>query len=267
MERFENMPEKEPQRPEIYFSVSNLVHNCIVVHEDGTREVHAIASLGKVDKDGHKRFQAIGGGAKMTDEAIELLKQEYSDIRFRSGEEHDDARFYIPLPKEIVAGLNGSEKEREEAKKASDDLGRDILARFVDLSGDAPLLKQNDVKREVAEELSGENLGFPPVLSKDEANDIALEYSSVASPIEWENATSGRSDGTAGYFRIFYLYDMVVSEPVFEKLKQSSLVRFISAEDKATIRKATEEGYPAAVLADGSTIVENVFPDFYEERP
>lgn len=247
-----NQESRETYAAEAYFSVSNLVRHCNVIHEDGRQETFDIAILGGKTKDGAPRFQAIGGGAKLSDAAIEQLKAEYPNMRFRDGEEADDARFYIPVP-DAASGSG------EEAINERDKFVHDVMDRFN--SPEAPLFKCSDeMSRELVEELTEVKDGLPAPLSEEEAGEIKIEYTGAVSPIQWGTSASGRAGSSAYYYRTFHLYDITVSEKIFEKLRASDRMRVLSEEDVAALRASTQKGEAAAKLGDGSVLAENVFP-------
>lgn len=238
---------KEAPKREVYFSVSNLVRKCRVVVPNGEEHAYDIAIRGKDTKEGTRKFQAIGGGAKLTDEAIAQLRAEYPEIRFRDGEESDDARFYLPVPEAAVG-------DSAEAHKAENTFVHSVLDRFS--NPDSPLFKSG-MEAELTEELTKE--GDTPILDPDDLKDITVSYEGTVSPKQWEKTTSGRA-GNAGYFRFFHLYDLIVPEAVFEKVRRSNQIRVFSPEDIAAMARATAEGKAAAELPDGSVAVENLFP-------
>lgn len=249
------------KNPEVYFSVSNLVNCCRVQKEDGTEEVFNITIRGK-DKDGRPKYQALGGGAKMPRKAVEKLEKEFGDaIRFRGGEEADDARFHLPLPEDTQVDSSDSLEQQQSAIHKRNEFVRGAFDRF---SKQDPALFEDSVQRELEDELTQAKDGHDAVLSEDEAKTIISTYAGAVSPIQWAEKTSSRGSGMAEYFRIFHLFDIDVSEDVFEKMERSSAIRMLSEEDIEAIKKSTREGKSAAELSDGSVVVENVFPSFYD---
>lgn len=256
------------KNPEIYFSVSNLIRGCVVEKEDGSTQRFDVAIRGK-DLDGKLKYQAIGGGAKMPPEVIGQMKEEFGDrIRFRGGEEADDARFYISIPDSAQIAKSDSEEQQQTAKENLNEFTHNVFDRFaeyvqrgkdVDNTGSDEFSYEVDADREVKEELLKAG-----VLNSGEVENIKIDYTGTVSPIQWQKTTSGRSDGAVGYQRLFNLFDMNVTEEEFEKIKSSDKIRILSEEDKLAIKKATKEGTVAAELPDGSVVVENIFPEFYE---
>ncbi|PIR85298.1 hypothetical protein COU15_01405 [Candidatus Kaiserbacteria bacterium CG10_big_fil_rev_8_21_14_0_10_45_20] len=234
---------KEGRPREVYFSISNILNAVQVRMEDGSVVSHHIAIQHR-EHEGKPKFQALGGGAKLTPEAKAQLKDEFEDIRFRSGEESTDARFYLPVPE-------GLSKE-EEAKWASG-----VMERF---SQQDSAIFEDDILREVVHELTDES----GILSPEDVTDIHGTHVSVVSPIQWDKQTSGRSAHADGYHRIFHLFNIEISEEVFNKLAESEKIKVLSDEEKKVIIKATEEGESVAELPDGSVVVENVLLNPYE---
>jgi hypothetical protein len=263
MEHFEqhrNLESRERQKVEAYFSISNLVRRGRFVHPDGREETFDIAIMAGTTKEGKRRFQAVGGGAKLSETAVEELRTEYPSIRFREGEEATDARFYIPIPHAAQVNPSSSEEEQAKETQALTTFVHEVMDRFVDPK--APVFTDT-IEREILEELTETKEGYEPVLTEAEAQKIETSYVGATSPIQWSKTTSGRSGSAAVYHRIFHLYDITIPEDLFNKLKNSERIRILSPEDIAAIRSSTQKGNAAAELSDGSVVVENIFPDFH----
>ena len=229
------------------------------MHEDGSEDVFDIAIHGGMTKEGKKRYQAIGGGAKLSQEAIVQLREEFPSIRFREGEESDDARFYLPLPDGATVEAMASEEQQAEANDIQNAFVHSVLDRF---SEQNPALFEASSEREFMEELTESKLGQAPVLTEDDVRAVQIKYEGVISPIQWGARTSARAGSAGGYYRLFHLFDIAVSEEIFAKMQASPLIKILSEEDKLAIRQSTESGEAAAQLADGSIVVENIFPAF-----
>ncbi len=254
-----NFESKEKLVSEAYFSVSNIVNKCYVLRADGKKEPFDIAILGGYTENGKSRFQAIGGGAKLSDSAIQQLRTEYPSIRFRAGEESDDARFYIPIPERTVVDKTSSEESQANANRARAEFVHEVMDRFNDQNSS---LFKGSVEKDLTEELLKEKEGFPSPLTEEEVQNISVHYKSSVSPVQWKTTTSGRAGSSAHYYRTFFLYDMTVPESLFEKLKTSGLIKILSKEDIKAVRVATESGESVAKLSDESVIVENIFPSY-----
>jgi|GEM_PF-1413593 len=267
--RFEqqNLESVESERnPEVYFSVSNLIRGCVVKKEDGSTERFDLAIKGK-DLNGKTKYQAIGGGAKMPLKIIEQMKKEFGDkIRFRGGEEADDARFYVSIPDNSKIADGDSEEQQRIARKNLNEFVHSIFDRFseyvieeknVDVDDEDNFSYEVDADREMREELVKAGI-FDP----NEVANIETSFVGTVSPIQWGKTTSGRSDGAVAYHRIFNLFDMYITEKEFKKIKESDKIRVFSEEDISNIKEATQKGLVTAELADGSVVVENIFPEF-----
>lgn len=228
--------EKTPSREKVRVSVSNLVHR-VRVRETG--ETHQIAMRNEKvwQEKEEKKYQALGGAAKMTPKGKQMLINEYGaqfGLPGRPIEEANDSRFILSV------------KNQEEA----------ILPKVLDsFSVQDTKLFESDVLREVHEDLVGAG-----VLSEEEFQTISATYEGAVSPIRWKETTSERETGTPSE-RIFHLFEIEVPQVVYEKMQQADALHFLSAADVVSIHKATQEGKPAAKLSDGSTIVENIFPE------
>lgn len=242
-ERFEN---RESLKREGYYSVSHLLHHVHVRFGDGHTETFQI--LAGSHKDGATKWQAFGGGAKLTEKGIEHLRQKYGDsIRFRGGEESDDARFYLTMPTTNVVATDGSITEEDE-------YSRKALEPFVSINGG---LLESSIERELLHEFEevAPGLDFEP-------NKAHVTHVGVVSPRKWNEQGSSRSDGAVRYDRIFHLFDITLDESQFEHLRNSPNVRILSVKDKRDIFNATQNDKVLANLRDGSIVAENIFPDF-----
>lgn len=235
----EHFESKERIRgPEGYFSVSHLVHRVHVRFEDGHVESHSIAVAGKV-KDGKKKFQAFGGGAKLTEKGIGHLTDTFGEkVRFREGEESDDARFYVELP---------------EDEDEYDMFARETLTPFVQIEDG---LIETSIEREFREEIVESAPTVAPLLPAQ----LESTYVGVVSPLDWSEPGSSRSDGAVLYRRVFHLFDITITPEQYAALSHSENVRILSASDIAAVTEAAAEGRALAETSDGAYIVENVFP-------
>lgn len=243
------------RRPEAYFSVSHLLNGVHVMHDDGTMTRHTIVSRGRDLPDGRAKFQALGGGAKLTERAISDLRARFGEsLRFREGEESDDARFYVELPEGACVGADAPEEEHIAAQACTDAFTQTALAPFLELD---PTLIEDSVQRELEHDLKE----AVPDITEDELHGMHSEHVGVVSPIRWSETTSTRTGGANTYCRIFHLFDITIPESLFLKMKKTDGLRVLSAEDLAQIADATRDGNVTATLKDGSVVVENVFPD------
>lgn len=201
--------QERERRPEAYFSVPHLLQGVRVVHEDGTVTRHTIASRGKDLPDGRAKFQALGGGAKLTKDAILDLKSVFGDaLRFRAGEESDDARFYIELPEDACGDV--SESDSVAVQKYVDRFAQNILDKFTEF--DSTVI-EDSITRELEHDLKE----AVPDITDEELREVHSEHVGVVSPIRWQEVTSGRSSGVNNYYRIFHLFDITLPEAVFKK--------------------------------------------------
>ncbi len=238
---------KEKQRsPEGYFSVSHLLHTIRVRSGEEVKSYY-VAVLGGT-KNGKPKFQAFGGGAKLTEEGIEYLKNEYGDrIRFREGEESDDARFYLELPE----ALSVSDPDVGSAfKNQTDAFMRTVLEPFLDP-------KSGRIEETVERELKEE---FSEVLGEIDWDLDRVSYAGVVSPQQGSVTGSTRADGAIAYHRIFHLYDLELSEAQFAQLAASDKVRVLTDADIESVQDAARHGKTIAELPDGVLLAENVFP-------
>lgn len=233
---------KESIKHEGYFSISHLLNKVHVTFDDGHTESFQI--LEGNNKNGIVKFQAFGGGAKLTQEGVNYLKKTYGDdIRFREGEEFDDARFYLKIP-----------NEHNDDEQARVDFERSVLEPFSSLDNG---FVEASIERELEHEFSVAAPGF--VFQNDSSS---ISYVGAVSPRKWEKPGSARSDGAVMYGRVFHLFDMRMTESDFEKLRTSPNVKVLTVDDQKDIFHATSEGTALATLSDGSKVAENIFPDF-----
>jgi hypothetical protein len=238
------MNEKIPQqhsheglsgRERVRVSVSNLVHT-VRVRETG--ETHQIAMRNeKVWKDkGERKYQALGGAVKMTEEGKAALIATYGaefGIQGRPAEEADDARFMLDVTEQGEEGVTA------------------VMDTF---SAQNPAVFEDDVLRETHEDLVSAG-----ILTEEEFSQITARYEGAVSPLKWKETTSERETGTPSE-RIFHLFELEVPAAVFQKMRESESLHILTKEDIDAIATATEEGKPAARLPDGGLIVENIFP-------
>ncbi len=241
-----SQPEELPSA-EVYVSIANLVRKFIVVGEAGVATEHYVAIRGK-DLEGKPRYQALGGGAKLTATAKTELENSFgANIRFRDGEEADDARFYIttPLARPATGAISPA------------DLPESVLAVTEAFSALDVRVIEDSVDRELKEEISELDLG----LSGDELEQMQAHYETSVCPPETRVSNSGRSKGADLNFRVFHLFDVTVPQAVFEKLCLSDRFRVLSKTDMEAFRQATESRETKAVAQDDVYLVENLFPD------
>lgn len=249
---------EQPKIPEglyekVRVSVSNLVRECRVKE---TGETHFIAMQGKpLKKDGkeYPKFQAIGGGVKLTPEGKKQLMEKFNaqfGLQGRPAEENDDARFILDLPKEMQEFPEYTEEQKNEAAEKRNQYMEQVLSFFFEK--DNPLFEE-DVMRETLEDLGS-------VMSEEENNKISTKYESTVSPIQWKTKTSERETGIPS-FRLFRLFTLEVPQDIFDRMQKSDTIRILSKEDIKAIHEATEAGNPMAITPDGVAIVENIFPN------
>lgn len=242
--------ERERLYPErVYVSVHNIVRQVRIA---GTTETYYVAVRNKnpitVKGKTYPRFQALGGAVKTTEKLRQKLKADVGALfgnPKRPNEEHDDARFFMPIPEEL-RGL-----DEATTKKRSAFIGK-IMETFTDrTSGDF----ETSVLRELKEDL------VPAVMSEEDFNTVATEYVGAVSPIQYADKTSERAENDTPSMRLFHLHDIVVSKAVFDKLASSADIRILSKSDIQKRVEANIRGEAAAVTDDGVVIVENIFPD------
>ncbi|MCU0678316.1 MAG: hypothetical protein MUF19_01865 [Candidatus Pacebacteria bacterium] len=232
---------------EVYVSIANLVRKFVVLHDDGSQTEYYIAIRGK-DLDGKQRFQALGGGAKLTNLAKEAFESDFGDsITFRSGEEASDARFYITTP--LVTIPNSPMSPR--------DLPENVLAITDRFSRLDETIIETDVIRELEEELTK----LDPSLTSVELSTLETRYKTSVCPVAISGSNTGKAQGADMSFRVFHLFDVVLPEAVFNKLRQSDMLRLLSVDDMIALRKAAESKQSKAETVDGAYLVENLFPE------
>ncbi|MEK7581922.1 MAG: hypothetical protein AAB488_01165 [Patescibacteria group bacterium] len=245
----ENLENKFPEK--IRISVSNLL-KALRVEETG--EIYFIAMRGKpikIEGVEKPRYQALGGGAKVTREGREKIEKEFGasfGISGRPSEENDDARFFVPLPENLRS--NDKESEAERNKFISE-----VLSEFSE--GNKELFEL-DITRELKEDLVSSE-----VISEKDFDSISTNYTGTISPILWKEATSERMSSEIPSYRLFHLHDAVIPSRVFEKIRNSPEIRVLSKSDIDAVKLATQEGKPTAITDDGGVIVENIFPDYH----
>ncbi len=236
---------KEQYPEKVRFSIINVVNEVIVA---GTGESFHIAHLGKpivIDGKEYKRYQALGGAAKVTEEGRKHLERVYGaefGRKDRSAEEADDARFYVPLEEDLRA----SEKERNQFISS-------ILEEFNNKND--PFFEL-DISRELREDLVSEG-----VLTEEEFKQILSKHKGAVSPILWKTKTSEREKAEIPSFRTFHLHDITVSQELFNKLKASKHLHILTEDDIEAIHRAATEGKPAGISGD-KAFVENILPEF-----
>lgn len=262
---------EQKKRPEIYFSVSNLVRHCHVKKNDGTEEIFDVLVRGK-DMNGKPKYQALGGGAKISKEVITKMKEKFREgIRFRGGEEADDIRFYLPIPEGTEIKSTDSAEKQKIAQQKYNTFVSGVLLGFTEYAVNTQKIDTDkkeavsenfsyeaDVSRELEEELK--KIGV--LTSGEDIQDIVANYTGTVSPMRWKETTSSRLEDAAGYERIFNLFDIKISEAIFNRMKNSENIKILSKEEIEAIKQAKTERKAAAELPDGSIVVENVFPNF-----
>jgi hypothetical protein len=225
--------------------VSHLLNKIWVDKADGSRVGYYVVVEGS-KKDGKTKYQAIGGGAKLTEAGITFLKEKYGQaIRFREGEESDDARLYLKLPDHILVHSDTEESKREKAE-----FMQSVLEPFTNTTSG---YIDETIERELKEE-------FSDALGPIDWDLSRVTHVGVVSPLQWEKPGSARSDGAVAYHRIFHMYDLILSEEQFAQLKASPKMRVLTEEDIHAVAEATQRGESMTVLSDGSLLAENVFP-------
>lgn len=225
-----------PGREKVRVSVSNLVHR-IRVRETGEAYQIAMRNEKVWREKGEGKYQALGGAVKVTEEGKASLIATHGaefGIAGRPVEEADDARFMLNV------------KERGE---------ENVDAVMDAFSVQDPTLFEDDVLRETHEDLVSAG-----ILTEEEFAQISARYEGAVSPLKWKDKTSERETGTPSE-RIFHLFELEVPEAVFQKMRESEVLRILSSEDIDAINAATQEGKAAARLPDGAVVVENIFPE------
>lgn len=264
---------EEKKQPEVYFSVANLVRHLRVRKNDGTEDDYIVAVRGKDTKDGVKRYQALGGGAKISKEYISKMVRGFKGkIRFRGGEEADDARFYLPIPKDALLNPDDLEEiSQEEQKRVQQNYNKwvsEVLENFtryatsrdeddVEISPGKDDVQgysyEVDISREFMEDLNKADISVG-------REKIVTHYKGTVSPIKWKEKSSERVENAVGYERIFNLFDIEIPEELFNKIKSSDKFKILSKEEIEVINKETERGESLVALPDGCYIAENIFP-------
>lgn len=229
-------PEKAPTPERVRFSIINTV-NRIRVQETGETMQIVMRNKKAWEQNGERKYQALGGAAKMTPEGKSMLTERF-DAEFgtkaRPQEEADDARFFV----EVLP----DEREKK-------------LAEIIDLfSKQDPSLFEDDVLREAHEDLVSDG-----VLSEEEFKTIRAHYEGLVSPINWKTTTSERETKGIPSRRLFHLFELEVPQALIPKLETAETLRVLSPSDIEDINAATREGNPAAKTKDGAIIVENIF--------
>lgn len=240
MNNMEGRSEQTPEGKEcLRVSVSNLISRVRVRETGHSYDIALRGPRPYTLPDGREvpRFQAIGGGVKVTPALREELMQRYGaefSVPGQPTEEADDARFLVPAAthQDAAAILDLFSAEHSEAF-------------------------EDDVLREAQEELI-EEAG----LSEADFVGIETRFVGALSPINYAEETTHRKYPGTVPRRLFRLYEMVVPAVVFEKLKAAPTIRVLSDTDVQAIRSATAAGSPAALTAEGdAVIVENVALD------
>ncbi len=242
---FESQEKLYPEK--VYISVHNLVRRIRVRETD---EVFYLAMQGKpITLDGveRKRFQAIGGAVKVTEQLRKKLKDKLGAQFGTTGsaEENDDARFHLPIPEELRA-MDDATSQKRVAYIWS------VINKFSDISSKE---FETSVQREMHEDFVGKG-----IISESDFAGVTSRYVGGVTPIQFSYSTSARG-GAAPSHRLFHLHDIEVSEEVFNKISSNSKIKILSEDDVARRARASATGQPASILADGSVLVENIVPD------
>ncbi len=256
MEGFELKKEKGP---EAYFSIAHLVRKVIVTHSDGTSSEHFVAIKGKDWKDeegkSHAHFQALGGGAKFKSGVQDGFGKEFPDVKFLEGEKSDDARFTMPIPVDCVIPPDASEEDKKIITARRNRFISDFTTQFVSLEGNNPII-ESSVARELREELRDAT-----PLEEEDLSTLRPQQDGIVSQVNWSGEPD-RSKKPAGGFRIFYLWNLKLTEAQFAKLRKSEKIKILTNQDSRDIQTATAEKKRVALLQDGSVIADNVFPGY-----
>lgn len=233
--------ERGPEQ--IRISVANIIRR-VRVKETGATYYPAILNPSAFAK-GERKYQALGGGVKMTKSGGESLKAIGAEFGPQESEEHDDARFIISANK-----------------------FQEAFDTFAKLQPDT---FESDPIREIREELSQEKLaGMESVLTKDEVDEIEAEYVGAVCQLPNSSETSERV-GSIPTRRLFHLFEIVVPAVIFERMQQSEVLKLFSEEELKNI--ATQHAQNRKTLwkmkdAQGTAIIsDNIFPpDFVSGR-
>lgn len=226
----------------IRISVANIIRR-VRVKETGATYYPAILNPGAFAK-GERKYQALGGGVKMTPLGTDNLKSMGAEFGPKESEEHDDARFVI-----------------------SADKFQEAFDAFAKLSPDS---FESDPIREIREELSQEKLsGTGSILTEDETKEIEAEYMGAVCQLPNLPETSERTAAVPSR-RLFHLFEIVVPKRIFEKMQKSTAMKLFSEKElKDIAENHAQEGKQLWKMEDAqgvATIADNIFPpDFVTE--
>ncbi len=240
-----SLKNNEQYAERVRFAIINVVNQVIVAE---TGESFHIAHLGKpivIDGKEYKRYQALGGGAKVTAEGREYLERVYKaefGRKDRSSEEADDARFYVPL--------------KEDFRTSGEARNQFVASILEEFNKKDDQFFELDIVRELHEDLV-----FEGILTEEEFVRVATKYKGAVSPILWKTRTSEREKAEIPSFRTFHLHDITVPQELFNKLRASKYLHILTQDDVEAIHRAATEGKSAGISGD-KAFVENILPEF-----
>lgn len=214
------------QLGKVRISVANLVGRVFISSVSEFRHV-GILNPTRFNRDGAKLFQAIGGGAELSEAGRAVLQRKFGANKF----EGNDARF--------------------EVLECYEDA---VLRLIAELSFD---FRDRNIERELAEELGHEELkDIPPIFTEDEVRSTAVLYrKTVRQPAPYDGVGSS-PNARAGVptRRLFNLFDLVLTPALFAKLIASPAIREFSDAEVATTHGGSRKG----ITTDGFAIADNI---------
>ena len=214
----------------IRISVANIAMRLRVFESD---EVHYLGILSPgAYKQGIRRVQALGGGAHLTIRGQADLFVKFGASGFEADGDQFDARFLAP--------------------------NNHLDSIFKWFERRDPDLVEIDPLREIHEELVQDKLpGISAVLTPQEVHSVHyMRLKNVRQPPPADGmGTSMRAQVGTPTRRLFYVFELRVSEHIFQKMRRSYSIHFLSPQEVAT----TDGGAPKGNTEDGVEIADNIF--------
>jgi hypothetical protein len=210
--------------PVVRVSVANLISK--IICSDG-REGYLGILYDKALQKGITQYIAVGGGAELFENGMNFLKHYHEADPYSF--EGSDARFKLP-GKNVAGALIALGNQRIDSQLIERGVERELFEEFIDEQKDA-------------------------VLTNEEISLCKLEYmGSYRQPI---NTKQGGSMNTSGSVtaRLFFVYNMLVTPKIFDKIKSHESMRILTAEEVATTEGGSKTGY----TSDGAVIGDNLF--------
>lgn len=194
-------------------SIGNLVERILI---GGMPRPIALGILNSASyRKGKRMIAALGGAAELTDEGRKILKA-FGATEF----EGKDARFVI-----------------------DDEHLEEVMGLFVNRHYQ-PALFETDPTREIFEELVQEKItGMGPILTEEMAAQTKVVYRRTVrqKPPEGEG-TSAREKQGMPTRRLFHLFDLLMPEDVYSRMRMHESVFFLTPTDLATTGGGTRKG-------------------------